>query len=155
MTLKKMNLVENDRALLADFIRLNEQWISRYFELEDTDRQLAENPGKVIDDGGYIFSLVAGREVLGVCALFNQGAGVFELARMAVSPDCQGRGYANLLIEVCLDKLAAVAASKVYLVSNTKLTAAIALYKKYGFATVSEGQHPVYSRANIVMQREL
>jgi hypothetical protein len=46
-------------------------------------------------------------------------------------------------------------AKKVYLVSNTKLASAIGLYKKYGFQTVSEGQHPIYSRANIVMERHI
>lgn len=150
-----MEVLENEKSLLNDFIRLNEEWISTYFEIEDADRALAENPYRIIEAGGYIFSLVSGREVLGVCALFNDGNGTYELARMAVSPMYQRSGFGNKLISVCLDKLSAIGAHKVYLVSNTRLEAAIALYKKHGFKTVSEGRHPVYSRANIVMERDV
>jgi len=149
-----MDIIENNRKYLTDFIGLNEEWISSNFTLEEADHALAENPGKVIDDGGYIFSLLLDNQVVGVCALFNEGNGIFELARMAVSPAHQGKGYASLLIEACLNKIKMLRASKVYLVSNTKLEAAISLYKKYQFKTVSEGQHPLYARANIVMALE-
>lgn len=151
-----MEIRENDLSLLQDFIRLNEQWITTYFELEESDRVLAANPGKVVKEGGFIFSLVTGdSEVLGVCALFNEGNSVYKLAQMAVAPEHQGKGYANLLMTACMDKLTTLNAERVYLVSNTKLKPAIALYKKYGFITVSEGQDPIYVRANIVMERKL
>ena len=148
-----MEIVENQRKYLNDFIRLNEEWISTYFEIEDSDRDLAANPHKVINDGGYIFSLILEKEVVGVCALFNNGNSVYELARMAVSPKHQGKGYGEQLIKVCLSKLRDIKAKKVHLVSNTKLESAISLYKKHGFETVSIGQHPVYSRANITMEQ--
>lgn len=64
-----MEVVENDKELLNDFILLNEEWISAYFEIEDADLALAVNPYQIIEKGGYIFSLVAAGEVLGVCAL--------------------------------------------------------------------------------------
>jgi hypothetical protein len=54
-----------------------------------------------------------------------------------------------------LSKLAQISAKKVYLLSNTQLTSAIALYKNNGFLTVLQGQHPLYARANIVMERKL
>lgn len=150
-----MEIHVNQKEHLDDFIRLNEEWISTYFEIEDVDRALAANPYKIIEDGGYIFSLVSDGSVLGVCALFNEGNGVFELARMAVSPKAQGRGFGDKLMLACLEKLKVIGANKVYLVSNTKLEAAIALYQKYGFKTKSEGQHPVYARADIVMELDL
>jgi N-acetylglutamate synthase-like GNAT family acetyltransferase len=74
---------------------------------------------------------------------------------MAVSPKHQGKSYSKQLMEHCLNKLKTLRAKKVYLVSNTKLETAIHLYKKYDFQTVSEGPHPVYTRANIVMERVL
>ena len=146
-----MEIVENESRYLNDFIRLNEEWITNYFQLEDIDRKLAANPKKVINDGGYIYSLVSGEEVIGVCALFNEGNDVYELARMAVSPKHQGKGYGEVLINACLSKAKEVNAVKLYLVSNTKLEAAITLYKKHGFKTVTKEQHPIYSRANITM----
>jgi N-acetylglutamate synthase-like GNAT family acetyltransferase len=88
-----MEIIENKIELLDDFVRLNEEWISTYFELEAADKKLAANPYKIIENGGYIFSLVSNNEVLGVCALFNDGHGTFELARMAVAPQYLGNGY--------------------------------------------------------------
>lgn len=150
-----MYIVENSRSYLSDFVRLNEQWIIQYFNLEAADHALAANPGEIIDNGGYIFCLLDNNEVIGVCALFKDPEAGYELARMAVSPLHQNRGCGHKLIEVCINKLREIGETKVYLTSNTKLKAAIALYKKYGFTTVSTGQHPKYSRANIVMELQI
>ena len=148
-----MRIVENDRSFLADFVRLNEEWISHYFELEEPDRELARNPGKVIEDGGYIFSLLVDGEVVGTCALFHYSEDTYELARMAVSLEHQGNGYGKSLMEASLLKLEEIKAAKVFLTTNTKLEAAINLYKRYGFEVTSEGQHPDYSRGNVIMER--
>jgi putative acetyltransferase len=43
-------------------------------------------------------------------------------------------------------------ASRVTLLSNTKLIAAIALYKSLGFTVLQTGQHAEYARCNIVME---
>lgn len=146
-------ILVNDRHYLNDFIQLNEAWITHYFKLEAADAALARNPGKIIDDGGYVFSLLSGNEVAGVCALFNDGDGVFQLARMAVHPLHQGKGYGHELMHAALGQLLTVNARKVYLLSNTCLTVAMALYAKHGFAIVRKGQHPVYARSDVVMER--
>jgi N-acetylglutamate synthase-like GNAT family acetyltransferase len=150
-----MDILENQDNYLNDFIRLNEEWIEHYFTLEEIDKALAANPKKVIDDGGYIFTLIENNNVIGVAALFNEGNHVYELARMAVSSEYRNKGYGSVLIEACLSKLGKIKAKKVHLVSNTKLKPAIALYEKYGFQTVSKGQHPIYKRADIIMQRSI
>jgi len=147
-----MKIHENNKEHLDDFIRLNEEWISKYFSLEKVDIELANNPSIIIQNKGYIFSIVSERKVAGVCALFNEGNGVFELARMAVSPNHQGKGLGKALMKACVSKAKEINAKKVYLVSNTKLQSAIELYKMFGFITIQLGQHPVYSRANIVME---
>lgn len=145
----------NHKEYLDDFIRLNEAWITHYFKLEDADRMLARNPGKIIEDGGYIFSLLVGNDVAGVCALFNDGGDVFQLARMAVAPENQGNGYGDLLLNAAMKKLREINARRVYLLSNTILTPAIMLYKKHGFSVISEGRHSVYARCDIVMEKML
>ena len=93
----------NKVAHLGDFVRLNEEWISRYFSLEEADFALRKDPEKIIRTGGRILSVTSpdrasetsARKVLGVCALWPaKGEGteekmeaesnVYELARMAV-----------------------------------------------------------------------
>lgn len=146
-----LKIVENERKYLGDFIRLNEEWITTYFQLEEIDHKLSSNPERIIDNGGYVFSLVSDNEVIGVCALFNEGNNVYELARMAVSPKHQGKGYGKRLLSACLCKACEIRATRIYLVSNTKLETAIALYKHYDFKTILTEQHARYSRANITM----
>lgn len=150
-----MEIVENDIQYSDQFIQLNELWISTYFKIEEADRKLAANPNKIIDEGGYLFCLVLQQEVIGTCALINQKNAVYELARMTVAPEHRGKHYGQRLIQACLSKLKEIKAKEVYLLSNTKLKAAINLYKKYMFQTVYEGPHPTYSRANIIMKRNI
>ena len=135
-----------------DFIRLNEQWISEHFAIEEADRKLAANPFKIVSDGGHIISLVASGRVVGVCALFKISEDRYELARMAVEPSARGKGYGDALITAALNRARDKGASSIYLDSNTVLVPAIALYRKHGFETVSEGPHPEYARCNIVME---
>ena len=139
----------------ADFIRLNELWIAEHFAIEESDRKLAANPLKVVADGGHIISLVEEGRVVGVCALFKESSHRYELARMAVEPSERGKGFGDILIEAALVRARELGASSVYLLSNTILKPAIALYRKHGFTTLSEGPHPAYARCNIVMERKL
>lgn len=97
-----MKIVENKKEYLKDFIQLNEEWIQKYFEIEQIDIELAENPYKIIEEGGYIFSIIENKNVIGVCALINNTNGVYEVVRMAVSNQYQGKGYGSILIEACL-----------------------------------------------------
>lgn len=150
-----VSVLVNENKYTADFIRLNEAWITHFFKIEKADRELARNPTKIIADGGYIFTLLEDGRVAGVCALFKEADGVFQLARMAVSPVFQGKGYGNALMDSAFAKLRDIGASRVYLLSNTILVPAIALYRKYGFTVLHEGQHPVYARCNIVMEKKL
>jgi len=149
-----MEIYENNRNHLNEFIQLNEEWISKYFQIEKSDIELANDPSIIINNGGYIFSLVENNNVVGVCALFNEGQGTYELARMAVTKNHQGKGYGKALITKCIEKAKELKARRLYLISNTKLKSAISLYEKCGFKCTKTGQHPVYSRANIEMQYE-
>lgn len=139
----------------ADFIRLNEAWISEHFAIEQTDRDLAADPFKIVRDGGHILSLVENGQVVGVCALIRESDERYQLARMAVDESSRGKGYGEALMAAALKKLRERGAETVYLLSNTALGPAISLYRKHGFETVSEETHPVYSRCNVVMELEL
>lgn len=150
-----MKLHINNRSHLTEFIRLNELWINHYFTLEQTDKALAKNPERIINEGGCVISLTKSGKVVGVCALFNKGSEVYELARMTVHPDSRGRGLAHQLIDACFNQLEKINARKVYLISNTKLKAAIKLYQQHGFITTHQGPHPDYQRADIVMEKNL
>ena len=150
-----MQIETNNRSHLAEFVRLNELWISEHFRIEQVDQDLARNPGKIIDNGGFVFSLVQLDQVVGVCALFKDTDDRFQLARMAVRPDMRGHGFGRALIERAISHAKDSGAKSLYLLSNTILAPAISLYERFGFKATSQGQHPVYARCNIVMERAL
>jgi hypothetical protein len=85
----------DNEAHCRDFVRLNELWITECFSLEEADRKLAEDPYRIVREGGHILSLVENGYVVGVCALFRESAERYELARMAVDPGQRGKGYAR------------------------------------------------------------
>src|SRR5262249_28062000 len=97
-----------------DFRRLNEEWITKHFgTTEEADRAILSDPwGKVIKGGGHIFIAVSNGEAIGCCALVATEPGVFELAKMAVSEPCQGRGIGRKLLEHTVAQARALGAQR-------------------------------------------
>ncbi|KFE96941.1 bifunctional helix-turn-helix transcriptional regulator/GNAT family N-acetyltransferase [Chryseobacterium luteum] len=148
-----VRIIDFEPQYAAAFRKLNEEWISSYFKIEQADIQSLEDPkGYILDKGGHIFIALLDNEPVGTCALMamNDGEHDFELAKMAVSPIAQGKSIGWLLGQTVLDKAADLGAKKVYLESNTVLKPAINLYHKLGFRKIA-GHATPYERCNIQM----
>ena len=149
-------IVQYRPEVRAAFEELNRIWIEKHFEMEDTDRAYLTDPEKhIIDPGGSILFFLEAGEPVGTCALIKRGERVFELAKMAVAPSARGRGYGQQLAEAALATAQAQGASQVYLLTDEKLGAAVALYRKLGFQkTVRDSSQP-YQRGNLQMEIDL
>jgi DNA-binding MarR family transcriptional regulator len=135
------------------FRQLNEEWIIRYFKMEESDRRMLENPEEyIIDKGGEIIIALLENEPVGVCALIPLKDHEFdyELAKMAVAPMAQGNGIGYLLGEKIKDIAKSKGGKTLFLESNTILAPAIRLYEKLGFRKINS-QRSCYSRCNIQM----
>lgn len=144
---------------LKDFARLNEEWIEKYFKIEEMDRaQLSRAEELIIAPGGEIFFIIQNDRAIATCAMVKHtdkhGSG-YELAKMAVSPSAQGQGLGHVLMKTAIDWARSKNADHIMLLSNTILTPAIELYKKHGFIIKNLGPHPDYERSNIEMVLEL
>jgi GNAT superfamily N-acetyltransferase len=140
----------------ADFERLNREWIETWFAVEASDLAVFADPeGAIVRPGGEIFFVVDEAGVRGTCALIAHAPGVLELAKMAVSPAAQGRGYGELLMRASIAHARRVGARKLMLVSNTRLEPAIRLYRKSGFVEVPLEPGIEYARADIQMELDL
>lgn len=54
-----ITIVYWDRKYRDDFVRLNREWIEKFFHLEPSDLKILGDPeGKIIRTGGEIFSLL-------------------------------------------------------------------------------------------------
>lgn len=135
------------------FRKLNEEWIRKYFKLEEPDRVSLNNPkGYILDRGGFIFVALADKKPVGVCALIKRDdLDAYELAKMAVSPQAQGKNIGYLLGQAAIDKAKSFRARRLFLESNTILTPAIRLYEKLGFVKIVGPPTP-YERCNIQME---
>lgn len=150
-----MKIHENNPEHFKAFIALNQNWIEEYFELEPVDLELARDPSKVIREGGTIFTLCVEDEVVATCALFKSSATEYELARMATKKSVRGKGYGRQVLNRAIEKARSLGATKIFLVSNTRLHPALHLYESVGFKTTHIGQDPFYRRADIRMEMEL
>ncbi|MCT4590909.1 MAG: bifunctional helix-turn-helix transcriptional regulator/GNAT family N-acetyltransferase [Carboxylicivirga sp.] len=139
------------------FKSLNQEWIESYFEMEDADRIALDKPEEyILNKGGVILLAIHDNTVLGVCALIKMQDEKYdyELAKMAVSPQAQGKGIGYLLGKAIIEKANELGASYLYLESNTILKPAVSLYKKLGFKKVA-GHYTPYERCNIQMELKL
>ena len=137
------------------FRDLNLEWIERYFEVEDSDRESLDDPQHhILDPGGAIVMACHHGNVVGTCALIKMDDERYELAKMAVSEAARGKGIGWLLGRAIIERARDLGATTVYLESNTMLTPAIALYRKLGFKRVTGAPSP-YHRCNIQMELEL
>jgi len=135
-----------------DFKTLNEVWLHQYNVMEDYDREVINNPKKMIlDKGGCIYLAKAGHQIIGTAGLVDEGDAVYELVKMTVAPEFRGKGVSKLLIEKCLQKARKLKAKKIFLYSNSQLQTAIALYKKYGFVHVDASNAPLVT-ADVKME---
>ena len=141
-----------------DFIRLNKEWIERYFVIEESDVQtFAHIDSYIIGNGGQIFVAIDEEtdEVVGCCALINHPEkDSYELAKMAVSPKVQGRHVGYALGQHLLFYAKKIGAKRIFLEGNSRLAASIHLYRKLGFSEIPlEGN--AYSRCDIIMEIRL
>lgn len=153
--LSPVTIVDFEPQHAIKFRELNEEWITRYFVMEEADHKSLSDPqGYILDKGGYILMAAYENEIVGTCALINDGDGVYELAKMAVTPKAQGLKIGKKLGEAAIQKAREAGAVKVYLVSNRKLETALNLYQRLGFAEVPMPPS-IYARADIKMEIEL
>ncbi|MBK8700622.1 MAG: GNAT family N-acetyltransferase [Saprospiraceae bacterium] len=134
---------------------LNVEWLSKYFEVEPHDEKVLSNPQEeIIDKGGHIFYTRYKGEIVGTASLLYCDGQSYELSKMAVTADSQGLGAGKALMEYCIAFARDLGATSLFLYSNTKLTRAITMYRKYGFKE-QKFDSSIYKRADIKMELQL
>ncbi|WP_163422841.1 GNAT family N-acetyltransferase [Flagellimonas sp. CMM7] len=150
-------IVPFSEAYRSAFKTLNEEWITKYFKMEEMDRISLNHPKEyILDKGGYIAVALLNEEPVGVCALIKTTHKGFdyELAKMGVSPKTQGKGIGKLLGNHIIEKAKSLGAKKIFLESNRVLKPAIGLYRKLGFTEIVGATSP-YERSDIQMELDL
>ncbi|HMS71229.1 MAG TPA: GNAT family N-acetyltransferase [Saprospiraceae bacterium] len=151
----KIEIIHFSDELKKHIKTLNYEWLEKYFRIEPGDEYSLSNPrDAIIDKGGYIFYAKYDDEIVGTASLLKKSEDVFELGKMAVTDRVKGKGIGTILLEYCLDFAKEKGIPKLILYSNTRLTSALHLYKKYGF-TETPLESGLYERADIKLEKVL
>lgn len=97
--------------------------------MEETDCKVLNHPQEyILDKGGYIFVALYKDEPVGVCALckLDNPAYDYELAKLAVASNVQGKGIGRILCDAAINKAKELGATNLFLESNTTLKPALA-----------------------------
>lgn len=137
------------------FRLLNEEWISRYFVLEEKDIETLGDPeNTILRKGGRVYFVDADEKTVGCVALIPMGDGVYELSKMAVSPEMRGLGIGRRLLTHVIGEAKRLGAKRLFLGSSSILKNAIHLYEAVGFRHVPPETLPDmhYVRADVFME---
>jgi GNAT superfamily N-acetyltransferase len=152
MLKKVISVIDFEPQYLEAFKKLNLAWLEKYGLTEEADVvMLNQAQRQILDPGGFIFLAKNGDEIVGTIALIRETPQQYELVKMAVAENYQGRGISTLLMDRCLQAAREAGARRVYLQSNSQLTTAIRLYEKYGFRHIPvKDAH--YLTADVMME---
>ena len=147
-----VEIISYDKKWHDAFRQLNLEWLNKFNLCEEADMLVLNDPqGTILDKGGAIYLAKAGEEIVGTAALVPEGHAVYELAKMSVTENWQGKGISKLLLESCLQKAEELGAVKIELFSNHQLKNALKLYEKYGFGYIEMKDSP-FETADIKME---
>ncbi|HAY34570.1 MAG TPA: helix-turn-helix domain-containing GNAT family N-acetyltransferase [Ignavibacteria bacterium] len=140
------------KELDKNFRDINYEWIKKYFKVEKEDRKQLENPGKeIIENGGVIFFAEYKDMIAGTAALLKKENNSYELAKMAVRDEVQGKQIGKKLGIAVIEKAKRLKCNNLYLETNATLTPAINLYKSIGFEEAEMKDPSKYERATFRM----
>ena len=116
------------------FRKLNEEWLKKYFEVEEADARLLLHPEEdIIKAGGSVLFARLGGKIVGTAALLKLDDQTYEIAKMAVTPKAQGKQVGRRLTEEAISRARAGGAKKIVLHTDNRLRAAVGLYRRLGF----------------------
>ena len=151
-----LEIIPFDSQYAVVFKELNVAWLEKYFYVEPKDREILENcEAYIIAKGGYIFFAKYEERITGCFSLMKMENDVYELGKMAVAPEFQGKKLGQKMMEFAIDFGRQQQWNKIMLYSHTKLGPAIYIYRKFGFVEIELEKDTPYLRSNIKMELEL
>lgn len=150
--MQAFEIISYSSHLQPHFESINKAWVTKYFSLEPFDIDQLERPEEtILAQGGEIIFAKLGEEILGTVALIPKESGDWEMIKMGVREESQGKGAGLALGKKVLQLAQEKGAKRVVLYSNSKLEAAIRLYEKLGFSHCSL-ECGSYGRCNVKME---
>lgn len=158
--MKAIEIINYNPLLRPDFERISKQWMEQFhLPMGNLDSNQLSNPELyILAKGGAILFAKEGEDILGTVGLVKSENDeipvVYEMIKMGVKPAARGRGVGQLLGMAVLEKARQMGGNRVVLYSNSKMHAALGLYKKLGFREIPSSCSPC-GRCNVKMEMDL
>lgn len=131
-----MEVIEYQDKYKSDFIRLNIDWINRYFIPEESDYKVLNNVEELLHNGSMIYFAIENDNVLATCMAMPLNKDVWEICKLAATGQYTGKGAGSAVFKASMDYAIEHGAKKITMISNRILKPALHIYKKFGFKEV-------------------
>lgn len=135
------------------FIEYNTDWIVDNFGfLEKEDKETFENIDKDIENGAMIYFAVEEETVLAVCMAKHMKGGIWEICKLASNKHREHKGCGSAVFKAAMEWAIEHGASRLFILSNSRLKPAIRIYEKFGFREIKLNDYE-YIRGDIAFEK--
>lgn len=130
----KIRIIPFEDKYQSIFKSLNKQWLEKYFEIENEDLKLLNDPkGQIISKNGKVIFAELDNQIIGTAALLELNKKTCELTKMAVEENFQGIQAGRVLLKSIISSAKEKEYQNIILLTSEKLKKAVSLYKSEGF----------------------
>lgn len=131
-----MEIIEYDKKYKNEFIRLNTEWLNRFFMVEPVDQDMMDRVEELIENGAMVYFAIENDEVLATCMAMPIKENHWEICKLAAQNQYTGTGAGSAVFKASMDYAVRKGAKKLSLISCRSLSPAIHIYEKFGFKEV-------------------
>lgn len=147
-----MNVIQYQAKYKKDFIQFNTDWIEDNFGyLEAEDIETFNHIEESLEKGAMIYFAVENGNVLATCMAKPLNDETWELCKLGSNKQLPHKGAGSAVFEAAMHWAVRHGAKKLFILSNSKLKAALHIYEKYGFHEVKLDDYE-YVRGDIAFE---
>lgn len=84
-----MNIIEYDKKYKNEFIRLNTEWLNRFFMVEPVDQDMMDRVEELIENGAMVYFAIENDKVLATCMAMPIKENHWEICKLAAQNNIQ------------------------------------------------------------------
>lgn len=148
-----MKIIEYEEKYKEYFIQFNTDWIIDNFEyLEKEDLETFNHIDENLENGAMIYFAIEDENVLAACMTKPMdNTGTWELCKMGSNKHLPHKGAGSAVFEAAMNWAIEHGAKRLFILSNSKLKAAVHIYEKFGFHEVKLDDYE-YDRGDIAFE---
>ena len=148
-----MEIVEYNAKYKDDFIQFNKDWILDNFGvLEKEDIETFDTIDEELAKGGMIYFAVEDGAALAACMTKPMENDTWEICKLCSNKNRPHKGCGTAVFYAAMQWAVDHGAKRLFILSNSKLKAAIHIYEKCGFKEIKLDDYE-YVRGDIAFER--